>query len=131
MQEKILKIEEKDRFEIDDANYSVYDGFFITTNKQVIIIAIQASQSCCEDWGYFMTNDDISEFIGAELKTVEIVDDCLIKKEIPNLDCGDVMFVNFETDKGTLQFTAYNSHNGYYGHEAIVRSEQLNYECDL
>jgi len=29
-----------------------------------------------------------------------------------------------------LQFVAYNCHNGYYGHDALVQSEQLNYsEC--
>ena len=36
------------------------------------------------------------------------------------------MFVNVETDKGLLQFVAYNEHNGYYGHEACVISKHLN-----
>ena len=31
---------------------------------------------------------------------------------------GGTIFVNFETDKGTFQLTAYNSHNGYYSHTA-------------
>ena len=38
---------------------------------------------------------------------------------------GGVMFVNLETDMGTLQFVAYNEHNGYYGHEAKVQCTKL------
>jgi len=26
------------------------------------------------------------------------------------------MFINIDTSEGLLQFAAYNSHNGYYGH---------------
>lgn len=37
---------------------------------------------------------------------------------------GEAMFINFETSKGTLQFTLYNSHNGYYGHTAKVISKR-------
>ncbi len=36
------------------------------------------------------------------------------------------MFVNLETNVGLLQFVAYNSHNGYYGHDAVLVSKQLN-----
>ena len=41
---------------------------------------------------------------------------------------GDIIFVNLETDKGTLQFTVYNIHNGYYGQEIKIVSQQLNLE---
>jgi hypothetical protein len=41
------------------------------------------------------------------------------------------MFVNLETDKDTLQLTVYNSHNGYYGHSAFIRSNQINKEITL
>ena len=34
------------------------------------------------------------------------------------------MFVNINTSNGALQFAAYNEHNGYYGHEAVVISEK-------
>ena len=36
------------------------------------------------------------------------------------------MFVNFETSNGTFQLTMYNTHNGYYGHSAVLVSKQLN-----
>lgn len=38
---------------------------------------------------------------------------------------GNTMFVNIDTDRGVLQFVAYNEHNGYYGHSASVTSKQL------
>jgi len=37
------------------------------------------------------------------------------------------MFVDLKTDRGKLQFVAYNEHNGYYGHEAEVICNQLNH----
>ena len=41
---------------------------------------------------------------------------------------GGVMFVDIETDRGVLQFVAYNEHNGYYGHEARVSSTQVTHK---
>jgi hypothetical protein len=128
MVEKILKIEEK-TFE---GSRRYYDGFFIITDKQTIKIGISNMQDCCENWGYFMTTDELGEFIGADLLSVDIVDKCLNKKKLEDR-CGlkegeEVMFVNFETSEGTLQFTAYNEHNGYYGHEAVIVSNQLTKE---
>ena len=73
-----------------------------------------------------MTNDNIEEFIGSDIIAIDLVDDCLVKEKAPSIYEGGVMFVNFETTKGTLQFTAYNEHNGYYGHEALVVSDNFN-----
>lgn len=118
--EKIIEINE---FEEDG-----YSGYEVKTNKQKIKLMIQNHQDCCEDWGYFFSNDDFEDFIGANIINVTITDTALKTKrmdEIEYLEDGDVMFVNIETNKGVLQFTAYNSHNGYYGHEAKVICEQL------
>ena len=41
------------------------------------------------------------------------------------------MFVDIVTDRGVLQFVAYNIHNGYYGHEAKVISTQLEHNETL
>lgn len=104
-----------------------YDGFvvFLDSNES-IKMGICNGQSCCENWGYFMTNDDVSEFIGAQVLSVNIVDQCLNVEKASSIYEGGVMFVNIETDKGTLQFTAYNEHNGYYSHEAVVISGFIN-----
>lgn len=112
------------------------DGYQIVTDKQVITVAIDNGQSCCENWGYLMSQDNFEEFIGAELLEIRVVDDALnstvkdILKKSWICECS-CMFVNIETSVGTLQFTAYNEHNGYYGHNAFVISNQVNYETIL
>jgi len=132
--EKILRITE-DRFKLSSNDYQSYEGFQIVTDKQTIKLGISDSQCCCEQSGYFMSEDNLWDFINAELLSIEIVDAELGAK-IKNifehgLDSGDVMFVNINTSKGLLQFTAYNYHNGYYGHDAVVVSEQLHISTTL
>lgn len=116
-------------------------GFTVVTDAQTITLAIDDESSCCESWGYFLTEDDPTKFIGAELRGVSITDTNRSNRQfiggwsdegakgdprpVESLDEGDVMFVDIETDRGVLQFVAYNSHNGYYGHEARVSSRQL------
>lgn len=126
--EKILRIEEAD-FKTAEMYWSSYEGYQIITDQQTIKIGISSGQSCCENFGCIITNDETSEFLGAELISISIVDTALNNKKIEELeylDEGGAMFVNLETNKGLLQFVAYNSHNGYYGHEAVLVSKQLN-----
>ena len=33
----------------------------------------------------------------------------------------DCVFLVLQTSKGELDFAVYNCHNGYYGHEVVVR----------
>lgn len=131
--EKILKIKETSfGYELysayNSSKYSnCYDGFEIITNKQIIKLGITNSQSCCENWGYFMTCDPIKFFEGAILYDIKLTDTALDTKQLEAKEIieANLMFVTLETSEGTLQFVAYNEHNGYYGHEAIVISEQL------
>ena len=128
--EKILRIEETN-FKTDEKGWSNYDGYQIITDQQTIKIGISDEQSCCENFGCIITNDETKEFIGAELLGISITDTALNNKKIEELeylDCGGAMFVNLETSEGLLQFVAYNCHNGYYGHEAVLVSKQLNCE---
>lgn len=124
--EKILKIEE--------TNFDGKCGFIITTDKQIVKLGIDDYQSCCENYGYFMSEDNLEDFIGAELLDIKITDTLLKPNneiDVNDIYEGDVMFVNIETNKGLLQFVAYNEHNGYYGHDACVISKQLNYDTVL
>lgn len=133
MSETILRIEP---YEGRDG-YLREAGFQIITTEQTIVLAIDDESSCCESWGYFLTEDDVEKFKGAELRGVSITDtnrsnrkfttdwDEPLDDNTEHLDCGDVMFVDVESDRGVLQFVAYNAHNGYYGHEARVKSTQL------
>jgi hypothetical protein len=131
--EKILRIEETN-FKTKERSWDGYDGYQIITDQQTIQIGISDSQCCCENFGCIITNDETKEFIGAELLGISITDTALNNKrieEIEYLDCGGAMFVNLETSEGLLQFVAYNSHNGYYGHDAVLISKQLNYKEGL
>lgn len=115
------------------------EGFEIITDKQSIKLVIDNDQLCCENWGYFWCNDSIQSFIGAHLVNVTLTDlalnEAIMKKNalFPNDNYfeGNVMFVNVETDRGTLQFVAYNEHNGYYGHRACVTCSQLQHSEGL
>lgn len=133
--EKILEIKEWSGC-LPNKLWGGNDGYQIVTDKQVITVAISNSQDCCENWGYLMSQDNLQDFIDAELLEVKVVDtalnshvkDFLKEDYVSESSC---MFVNFETSAGTLQFTAYNEHNGYYGHEAFVISNQIEYSTDL
>ncbi len=133
--EKILKIEQIENHEVGE--YYSCDGYKITTDKQEILILISNGQSCCESWGYFSSNDDFSDFIGSDLLEIKTVDTALnvsaMTKAVGEYGVcdGGLLFVNLETNKGTLQFAAYNSHNGYYGHSAYLISKQLTHETTL
>jgi len=127
--EKILRIEETN-FKTKENDWDSYEGYQIITDKQTIKLGISDGQNCCERSGYFMSEDDFSEFIGANIIDLAITDTCLNTKKLEEEELydPDLMFVNLNTDKGLLQFVAYNSHNGYYGHSAVVVSEQLSHE---
>jgi len=98
---------------------------------------ISNGQDCCESWGYFMSEDNFNQFIGAALLDITITDTALNTIDFTgrigpdDLDSGGMMFVNISTSAGLLQFVAYNAHNGYYGHTAYVISEQLKHEEGL
>lgn len=105
---------------ITEEEFDNYDGFIVELDDgSSIKLGISNSQNCCENWGYFMSNDALEDFIGAEVLDVKIVDECLNVEKAPNIYEGDIMFVNIETNRGTLQFVAYNDHNGFYSHEAV------------
>lgn len=127
--EKILEITNT-TFRASGNNYPTdFDGYEIITSEQTIQIGISNQQSCCENFGCIITNDDIKEFIGSDLINISLTDIALNNKKIDELeylDYGGAMFVNLETTAGLLQFVAYNAHNGYYGHDAVLISKQLN-----
>ena len=155
MTERIVKIEEfvGNDFDDDGDDYG-YSGYKIHTDKQVISLLISNYQSCCESWGYLMSEElnEGDDFIGANIisiaevdvdlkeKEVDIISDVSHTSEEPDDDDDDdddddygenTVFINIHTDRGTLQFKAYNSHNGYYGHDVRVHSEQLKLEETL
>ena len=102
-------------------------GFKITTNKQVMKMLIDDESSCCESWDILASEKDFSEYIGAEIQEVVQVDEQLMPYADmqDSIDEGGSVMVNIVTNKGTIQFVAYNNHNGYYGHQVTFESTQL------
>lgn len=95
-------------------------GYRITTSDDIeILLLIESETWCCESWGYLMSEDETSRFVGAKLYDVISVDEAFYSKSlrnIPKADAGGTVFINLETSIGVLQFVAYNAHNGNYGH---------------
>lgn len=134
--EKIIEIRDYEAKE----GYRNVAGFEVVTDKQSIKLYIDNDSLCCEQWGYFWCNDNPQDFIGSELLGVSLTDTALNEAEINanghlNPDDryfeGGIMFVNLETSEGTLQFVAYNEHNGFYGHAATVECTQITHSETL
>ena len=105
--------------------YENMDGYKVETDEHIIYVLIDNVQSCCESWGYFASEDNLNQFIGAELMEINLTDTALNKEKVEKSDyydgdSGGIQFVDFVTDKGIFQLAVYNAHNGYYGHEILV-----------
>ena len=146
----IQEIETTRPSDLSNDHRNSYEGYRIITNEQEIHLLMASDQSCCENWGYFLCNDDLDEFVGSELLSIILTDTArnteIFEEKAPKVtehnkiqaprEFGtdydeELMFVNLETSQGTLQFVAYNAHNGYYGHNALVESKQLNHKENL
>lgn len=113
MKKEIIKSIEY--FQPFEGEYKGMEGYKIVTDKQEILILINNSQQCCEEWGYeacsekgiLETQDDLDDYIGAEILDIEIVD---TEKDIyKNLTdrvyrfySSNAEFVNIKTSKGKL-----------------------------
>jgi hypothetical protein len=128
LDERINSIKEVENVEYDRGAWNDhYDGFEIITNKHSYKVLIDNGQSCCENWGYAISEDDPENFIGAKLLAINITDTQLNTFAIDALPDtnksyyeGDIQFVSFSTNMGIFQIALYNEHNGYYGHEILL-----------
>lgn len=121
-------------FQPFEGEYKGMEGYKIVTDKQEILILINNSQQCCEEWGYeacsekgiLETQDDLDDYIGAEILDIEIVDTekdiyKSLTDRVYRFYSSNAEFVNIKTSKGKLQFAVYNAHNGYYGHKIYIK----------
>ena len=121
-------------FQPFEGEYKGMEGYKIVTDKQEIIILINNSQQCCEEWGYeacsekgiLETQDDLDDYIGAEILDIEIIDTekdiyKSLTDRVYRFYSSNAEFVNIKTSKGKLQFAVYNAHNGYYGHKIYIK----------
>jgi hypothetical protein len=128
--EKIISIKEGD-FK-SKGSYSELSGYIVKTDKSEYRFGISNDQNCCEHWGHLTSEDDLDMFVGAELTDVSVVDEALkttelkLKGEVNLFRYMDsCMFVNINTNIGTLQLVAYNDHNGYYGHSVVLEKDEV------
>lgn len=135
---KKLKFVEGGKYDTDEPDM---EGYIIQLKPwcygttQDIKFGIDKEQNCCENWGYLTSEDDLSQFIGAHVIGIDLVDTAL--KVYPDADkafddneesCREsIQFVNIRTSVGTLQLVAYNSHNGYYGHDVVLESSYVSH----
>ena len=115
----------------------MYFGVEIKTTNSVIKAYISPDYGCSEIYGAMISQDDVSFFVGAKLKTIYLTDVACNTEYVDHIlscdnDGGDycnIQFINFETDKGVLQLTVYNCDNGYYGHDIIIQiDDNVEYE---
>lgn len=110
------------------SGYGSYDGYLVETTKHKYHILIENGHSCCEEWGFMISEDEPNYFINNELLEVRLTDTALnqarIDEKIPyGLEEGSIQFVDFATTNDVFQIAVYNSHNGYYGHSIIVAKD--------
>lgn len=123
---KIVSIEETRFSNRPDPQYPAYndryEGYVLTMdNGDTIKLGISSGQSCCEEFGYLMSEDDLQSFVGSEYIGTDVVDQSFaVREALGGINIDACMFVNINTSKGLLQFVAYNEHNGYYGHDAVM-----------
>lgn len=104
------------------------DGYKVETSEHKFYVLIDNGQSCCENWGYLTSEDDLEYFIGSELIEVKVTDTTLNQKVLTKMNDAyleeeDIQFVDFKTDKGVFQLAVYNSHNGFYGHNILIKKD--------
>jgi hypothetical protein len=123
---KGIIVEIKELYNYDASVFQKYsdsmEGYEITTLDHTYLLLIDDKSSCCESFGYFSSDDDLKQFIGKELLSVEATDVALSTRvivEADGLDAGEIQFVTFKTNDGDFQLAVYNSHNGYYGHTIL------------
>lgn len=107
-------------------------GYKIKTNLRTLYLIVNSYKQCCESFGYscvsegvIITEDDIETFLQADLIDLDVSTEnnqikSLLKERFGLYETIYAVFIDVKTSKGVLQFTLYNSHNGWYGHEAYI-----------
>lgn len=104
-----------------------YVGALIATNKRYIYFAIDNEKGCCEYFGFLGWDaEDANDLIGDSLRHLKFS----YKEELDNHDdFKQTWFIDIQCSGLSLTLTAYNAHNGYYGHE--VKCFQIHLDHNL
>lgn len=72
-------------------------------------------QNCCEE-RYLDTFDDIERIEGQKLVGVQVLNaGTPPEHDKQEVECHEISFLEFKTDKDVISFSSHNLHNGYYG----------------
>lgn len=90
-------------------------------NDKSLVFGISNDQDCCEEWVYSQ-DEDVSNYIGAKIRSIEIVDH-YVSTQLEEIGVceTDCYFLNVMTTKGELNFAVYNIRNGYHGHRVTMK----------
>ena len=104
------------------------EGYIINTNKGNISFLVNNQHQCCERFGYLSTPDNHSEYINENILNITITHNYTVDENDGDTLTNNIMFITLNTTSGDLQFSAYNVHNGYYGHEVdiVILNEKYN-----
>jgi len=109
-----------------------YCGIKLKTQNHVICAYIDPKRHCCERYGSILSQDNVADFVGSELKKVYLTNtadkteyvDYIRSLRSTSTDYYNIQFINFETSKGLFQLTVYNCDNGYYGHDIVIKIDE-------
>lgn len=133
--ERILLIQTVDAIPCEvDGEMMEMEGYQVRTTEHVYQVLISNERECCEYSGYFATEDPLIDFVGAVLDHIAVTDvgretlvltDALktLQDKDLDIDPNQIQFVTFYTNHGIFQLAVYNYHNGYYGHDVLVRRD--------
>lgn len=97
---------------IVDADFSD-DSLVLTFEDGVKIKIFDDGQSCCEA-RYMRTDDEVSFLKGKTLTGIESKD-ATSTEDPDGYGEHEVVFLEIQTDQGSITFSNHNEHNGYYG----------------
>ncbi len=88
------------------------DTLTFTFEDGLVVSLTDEGQSCCEH-RYMKTDDELSDYAGATLTDIEVVD--APDQEDQWGEVHEIQFLRVHTSKGVVVISAHNEHNGYYG----------------
>lgn len=86
-------------------------GITITFEDDTTKTIVDNGQSCCEH-RYWVVDDDLNHYIGAEYLGWELTD---YSYDESAYDSHEIQFLNIKTSIGDINIASHNEHNGYYG----------------
>lgn len=108
----------------------------VTTSKQVIILAIENTERCCEIFGMYVCtetetniekiNEEFKDAVFEKVGFVSKISNQKLAKILhdePKMYCDKDMqyaIIEIKTSKGNFQLLSYNQHNGYYPHDILI-----------